>query len=128
MNMNMNINMLKKISIHVLLISLFILPVFVFADNTSIPIRITNPFKGGDSLSELITTVLNNVVMPIAAVVVVIWIVWAGFTFVMAQGNPKKIEEAQQRLLWSLIGAGILLGAAGISAVVQNTVGALIAP
>lgn len=120
--------MLKKISIHVLLISLFILPVFVFADNTSIPIRITNPFKGGDSLSELITTVLNNVVMPIAAVVVVIWIVWAGFTFVMAQGNPKKIEEAQQRLLWSLIGAGILLGAAGISAVVQNTVGALIAP
>ncbi|MFA6415473.1 MAG: TrbC/VirB2 family protein [Candidatus Paceibacterota bacterium] len=126
--MNMNINMLKKISIHVLLISLFILPVFVFADNTSIPIRITNPFKGGDSLSELITTVLNNVVMPIAAVVVVIWIVWAGFTFVMAQGNPKKIEEAQQRLLWSLIGAGILLGAAGISAVVQNTVGALIAP
>ncbi len=124
----MNINMLKKISIHALLISLFVFPVFVFASNTSIPIRIENPFKGGDSLPELITAILNNVVMPIAAVAVVIWIVWAGFTFVTAQGKPAEIEKAKSRLLWSLIGAGILLGAAGISAVVQNTIGALITP
>lgn len=66
--------------------------------------------------------------MPIAAVAVVVWIIWAGFNFLMAQGNPAKIDQAKQRLLWSLIGAGILLGAAGISTVVQNTVRALIAP
>ena len=64
--------------------------------------------------------------MPIAAVAVVVWIIWAGFQYVLAQGNPKKVEEAHQRLLWSLVGAGILLGAAGISSVVQNTINALI--
>lgn len=64
--------------------------------------------------------------MPIAAVGVVVWIVWAGFTFVTAQGKPAEIEKAKSRLLWSLIGAGILLGAAGIAEVVKTTIEALI--
>jgi type IV secretory pathway VirB2 component (pilin) len=77
---------------------------------------------------ELVTTILNNVVMPIAAVAVVIFIIWAGFTFLQAQGKPAEIDKAKQRLLWSLIGAGVLLGAAGISAVVQSTINSLINP
>jgi hypothetical protein len=132
----------KKISLHLLLLSLFIVPIFVMAQGadqttpppTTIKIGISNPFKCGVAegqectLMDLITALLNNVVMPIAAVGVVIWIIWAGFSYVMAQGNPAKIKEAHQRLLWSLIGAGILLGAAGISAVVQKTIEALIVP
>lgn len=60
--------------------------------------------------------------MPIAAVAAVVYIIWAGFSYVMAQGNPKEIEAAHQRLLWALVGTGILLGAAAISKVVENTV------
>ena len=75
---------------------------------------------------DLLTSILNNIVIPIASVGVVIYIIYAGFTYVLAQGNPGKIEEAHKRLLWSLVGAGILLGAAGISIVVQNTVHSLI--
>ena len=44
----------------------------------------------------------------------------------MAQGNEKEITAAHENLKWALIGTGILLGAAGISTVVQNTVTALI--
>jgi hypothetical protein len=66
--------------------------------------------------------------MPIAAVGVTFWIIYAGFGFLSAQGNPTKINAARENLQWSLIGAGILLGAVGISAVVQNTVRALLAP
>ncbi|MCX6701766.1 MAG: hypothetical protein NTX96_01040 [Candidatus Zambryskibacteria bacterium] len=127
---------LKKISIHLFILSIFIIPVLLYAQatpTTPIHIGISNPLKcdsgsGQDcnSLSGLITAILNNVVMPIAAVAVVIWIIWAGFTFITAQGKPAEIEKAKGRLLWSLIGAGILLGAAGISAVIQNTIGALI--
>jgi len=125
----------KNISIHLLVLSFFVIPVLVFADTpttnpTVIPIDIPNPFNCGGAtpctLMTLITSILNNVVMPVAAVAVVIWIVWAGFTFLTAQGKPAEIEKAKGRLLWSLIGAGILLGAAGISSVVQNTIGALI--
>ncbi len=133
----------NSIDIKTILVALFVLvalalPVFAFAQatggggSTVIPIRINNPFNCGGAanctLMTLITSILNGIVMPIAAVAVTVWIVWAGFGFVMAQGKPAEIEKAKQRLLWSLIGAGILLGAVGISTVVSNTVRALIVP
>lgn len=128
-------NTLKKISIYLLVLSFFIVPNLLLAQeqttpNTGTPVKfeIENPFKGGDTLMELIVALLNNVVMPIAAVAVVIWIIYAGFTFLTAQGKEAEIRKAKDRLLWSLIGAGILLGAVGISKVVETTVKALIAP
>ena len=99
-------------------------PVLVFAQNP-ININIPNPINSGDLMS-LITTLLRSVVMPIAAVLVVLYIIYAGFTFVTAQGKPGEIEKAKQRLLWSLIGAGILLGAVAISEVVERTVNTII--
>lgn len=98
-------------------------------------ITIKNPFNCGGSgsggnctLIDFIKIVLQNVIMPLAAVVAVMYIIWAGFLYVTAQGNPKNIEVAHQNLLYALIGTGILLGAAGISAVVSNTVTSLITP
>lgn len=128
-------NTLKKISIHLLILSFFVIPIFIQAQPTPVPpddgtpvkFEIKNPLKGGeDSLTEVIVTLLNNVVMPIAAVAVVIWIIYAGFTFLTAQGKEAEIRKAKDRLLWSLVGAGILLGAVGISKVVENTVKSLI--
>lgn len=89
------------------------------------PVKIDNPFNGGNNLLTLIKDILSKIVMPIASVAIVVWIVWAGFQFVLAQGKPGDIDEAKQNLLWSLVGAGILLGAAAISAVVETTVKAL---
>lgn len=106
------------------------IPFIAFAQNTtpSATIYIPNPTNAGSSLLQVLNTLLRDVIMPIAAIAVVMYIIWAGFSFVTAQGNPKKIGEAQQRLLWALIGAGILLGAAGISLVVERTVRALLVP
>lgn len=139
-------NKLKKLSVHLLALTFLVIPVMISAQikgtgnnppitgsgNTSITFKIPNPFKCGTgdndkcTLMSLITTILNNIIMPIAAVGIVLYIMYAGFKFVIAQGNPKKIEEAQQMLLWAMIGAGVLLGAAGIAKVVENTVGALL--
>lgn len=136
------INMIKinKVFLGFILTGLFVLPAFIGAQeaipttpgtptnsNTNISVKFNNPLKCGDNctLMGLITLILNNVIMPIAAVAVVLYIIWAGFKFVTAQGNPKKIEEARDNLLWALIGAGILLGAAAISEVVKRTVESL---
>lgn len=126
-------NTLKKISIHLLVLSFFIIPTLLLAEGqttpntgTTVKFQINNPFKGGDNLMDLIVALLNNVVMPIAAVAVVMWIIYAGFTFLTAQGKEAEIRKAKDRLLWSLVGAGILLGAVGISKVVETTVKALI--
>ena len=66
--------------------------------------------------------------MPIAAVASVVYIILAGFAYVMAQGKPAEVQKANDRLLYALIGVGILLGAAGISAVVQTTVKQFLVP
>jgi len=99
--------------------------------NPAIGVRIENPFNcggrgGGCNLITFVTVVLNNIVMPIAAVAVTLYIIWAGFMFVTAQGKPAELEKAKANLLWALIGAGILLGAAAISKVVETTVKGLI--
>ena len=88
--------------------------------------QICNPFSGGNDLNALIVTVLKNIVMPIAGVASVFFIIWAGFQYVLARGNATKIAEANKNLLYALIGVGVLLGAAGISSVVQNTISSLI--
>ncbi len=105
----------------------YLLPGVLYAQTIGSGTSIPNPLSGANTLPQLLSVILNKIVMPVAAIVVVLWIIWAGFTYLTAQGNPKKIEEAHQRLLWALVGAGILLGAAGISLVIQSTVCSVVA-
>lgn len=131
-------NFLRISSLFLAVALLIFVPALVFSQpggtNTTNPTNIggtiPNPFNctGNCTIIDLITAILRNIIMPIAAVGVTFWIIYAGFGFLSAQGNPTKISAARENLLWSLIGAGILLGAVGISAVVQNTVRALLAP
>ncbi|MDP2705288.1 MAG: pilin [Patescibacteria group bacterium] len=82
-----------------------------------------NPFKGGaDSLGDFVQILANDVVMPLGAVVVVLYMIYSGFLFVVAQGNPAKLEEAKRAFLYSCIGAIVLLGAWTIAQVIQNTI------
>ncbi|MFA7216755.1 MAG: hypothetical protein WC095_02130 [Candidatus Paceibacterota bacterium] len=130
---------MKKFLIHLLITSVLLLPVLftnnvAYANGSTPPpkspggssqvIRITNPLKQsvGNNLPDLLVAILNNVVMPIAAVASVMYIILAGFKYVTARGNSAKIQSAHENLLWALVGAGILLGAAGISKVLQSTV------
>lgn len=117
----------KKISHVFSFIILSFLSIFPFIASAACTSgQICNPFKGGDTLPELIDAVLNNVIMPIAAVASVVYIIWAGFKYVLAQGKPAEIEKATDNLKYALIGVGILLGAAGISKVMVATVNSLI--
>lgn len=94
-------------------------PMLALADTISI--NIPNPAGSNNNLLTILKALLSNVVMPIGAVIVVLYIIYAGFTFVTAQGKPKEIEEAKKRLLWALVGAAILLGATAISAALCTT-------
>lgn len=109
---------LKNILSLAVFLLLLVLPVISFAQTVTIP----PPTGNNVSILGLLGTLLNNVVLPIGAVLVVMYVIYAGFTFVTAQGKPKEIEEAQRRLLWALIGGGILLGAVGIKDFVVTTV------
>jgi len=85
-------------------------------------ITLDNPFSGGDSLLELLNTIINEIIFPIGGVLAILAFIYAGFKYVTAQGDTTKIEEAHQTLLYVVIGTAILLGARLISEVISGTI------
>lgn len=112
--------LLKKYYYTIVLFIIFA-PSFVFADIGSVNLKKEdfNPIKQTD-IYGLIKAVLDFVV-KIGAVVVVFYIIYAGFQFVTAQGSEEKVTKAKKSFMWTVIGALILLGAMTLSGVVCNT-------
>ena len=80
-----------------------------------------NPFRGGDSLFDLLETVVNDILLPIGAVLAVLAFIYAGFKYVTARGDSAKIKTAHNTLLYVAIGTAILMGSWAIASVIQNT-------
>ena len=126
--------MKKKLLASLLSLSVFfaIGGVLVYAQgstgNPVINAKLDNPFRGGDSLFVLMKTIIKDILMPIGGVIVVLAFIYSGFLYVTAQGNTGKIETAHKALLYSAIGAAILLGAWVLATVICNTIGQLGGP
>lgn len=88
---------------------------------------LSNPLDGGEgktpivSFTDFIARLLNIVIM-VGIPIVVLAIIWAGFLYVKAQGNPEKIKAAHQTLLWTIIGAALLIGSYTIAKAIEGTV------
>lgn len=95
----------------------------IITDPNPPPVRIDNPI-GAETINELIKTILEGVIkigMPIIALA----IIYCGFLFVSARGKPESIKKAKDALLYTLIGAAILLGSWAIAQLISDTVRAL---
>ena len=93
-------------------------------DTTTGSGKLINPLGEGATPPGLSKAILEFVVR-IGAVVVVLMLVYVGFLFVTAQGNETKITAAKSGLLWTVVGALILLGAQAIALAIEATVKAL---
>lgn len=82
-----------------------------------------NPLQGGD-LWSLLDGILR-VVVRIGTIVVILMMVYVGFKFVTAKGEPGAITKARDMLLWTVVGALILLGAQAIATGIRLTTQAL---
>lgn len=82
-----------------------------------------NPLKAG-TLKGFLLAILD-ILLVFALPVIVFFIMYAGFLYVTAQGDPTKIKTAHSALTWSVVGGVIILGAKLIIDVIQNTVNAL---
>ncbi len=89
-----------------------------------IKIDIKNPFKE-DSIEGLIKTIIDDILLPIGSVVAVVSIIFAGFLYVTAGGDPAQVKKAHEVLKWAIVGSAILLGARVISEAVQGTINQL---
>ena len=76
-----------------------------------------------DNLQDLIVAILR-IFVTIATPIIVLFIIYAGFKYVTAQGNAQQVQEATRALTNAIIGAVLILGAVAISEIIANTIGA----
>ncbi len=123
------VHFLKKNFNKIFLLSyLFILPIISFAQ-TAVPPpsdigKIVNPIPTINSIPKLIQTILEGA-LKIGIPIVALAIIYCGFLFVAARGKPEAITKAKDALLWTIIGAAILLGSWAIAKMISATVLAL---
>lgn len=103
----------------------------VIPSSSGTSITLANPLKGADCSrgnGNCLESFLRNIlafVIKIGSIVVILMLVFTGYKFVAAQGEPGKITEAREMLLWTVVGALILLGSQAIALGIEKTVQAL---
>ncbi|MEX2340989.1 MAG: pilin [Candidatus Paceibacterota bacterium] len=85
-------------------------------------LTLNNPL-GNQTLMGFLQDILE-VIMIFAVPLIVFMIIYAGFKYVMARGNPGEIGKAHQAILYAVIGGVLILGAWVILEVIQGTVDA----
>jgi hypothetical protein len=83
--------------------------------------RLKNPLGDVESIPDFVETLLR-IVLLVGVPLVALAIIYSGFLFVAAQGNPKKLEEARTTFLYTLVGAAIVLGAVVIAQAIGGTI------
>lgn len=87
-------------------------------------VTLMNPLKSGTSLESFLTSILEFIIR-IGSIAIILMLVFVGYKFVVAQGSDTKLSEAKNMLLWTIIGALVLLGAQAISLAIRATVKSL---
>ena len=83
--------------------------------------QICNPIPNVTSIPGLIQLILTGAI-TIGIPIVALAVIYSGFLFVAARGNSEKLTKAKDSLLYTIIGAAILLGAWAIAQLISATV------
>lgn len=83
--------------------------------------KICDPLGKNTDVPALIETVLEGAI-TIGIPIVALAVIYCGFLFVSARGNPESITKAKDSLLYTLIGAALLLGSWAIAQLISRTV------
>jgi hypothetical protein len=89
-------------------------------------ITLQNPLgsNGPQTLCGLIKKIVD-VVVAVGFPFAVFFIVYAGFLFVWARGNPVELAHARRNLMYTVIGLMIFFGAWLLTQVIANTLNSI---
>jgi hypothetical protein len=84
--------------------------------------KINNPL--GQKITDIPTFILKILegAIKIGMSVAVLAIVYCGFLFVTAKGNTEDLTKAKNALLYTVIGAAVLLGSLAIAQMIKDTI------
>lgn len=81
---------------------------------------------GGETADSLLQTIITNaitVVFAIAAVLVILFLIWGAIDWIMSGGDKEKVANARKKITSALIGLAILAFVFVIASVVGGIVG-----
>lgn len=81
-----------------------------------------NPLKGIDTVPDFIKKIISDIILPIGIPVITFFIIYSGYLFVAARGDSKKLQEAKDTFMYTVIGAAIVLGAWILAQAIGETV------
>lgn len=89
------------------------------APQTQLFPTLTNPLKA-DSVEAVILLVVD-IAVYIGVIFAAIMIIYSGFKFIAARGNPDGLKEARNLFFAVIIGLAILIAAKAIVEIVKNS-------
>lgn len=89
--------------------------------------KFQNPLAeaGINDLPSFIETILKFVV-DLGTPLIAVAFIWTGLQYVLAQGNPQKLQKAHRTAKYTFVGAVLILGAFVITKVISATIGEVI--
>ena len=94
------------------------------ATGMAVQVRLKNPLKVDDIQSAI--KLFFNAVLKIAMPIIIIFLIWSGFRFIFARGNPTEIGKAKQMFWWTVVGTLLVLGAWAITNAIIGTVNSVV--
>ena len=82
--------------------------------------EICNPIRY-NTINGFIKAILEGII-KIGIPIIALAIIYSGFLFVTAQGSSEKLGKAKDALLWSIVGAALVLGAWALAILISETV------
>jgi hypothetical protein len=118
----------KNLPIIIIIILFLIMPVFTLNAGSGTDVsgttKIDNPIGNITTIQGFLVILLQGAI-KIGMPIVTLAVIYSGFLFVKAQGNPEEITKAKEALLYTMIGAAVLLGAWAIANAILDTVTSL---
>lgn len=88
------------------------------AGGTGTSVELPNPLGIG-TIGDLMNKIIDGLILFATPIVVAV-VIWAAYLFISSRGEPDKITQARNALLYAILGYAILLLAKGIGVIISN--------
>lgn len=88
-------------------------------------IKLSNPLGNDNMTIEDAIKKFMNALVKITIPFIVVFFIWSGLSFVLAQGNPEKIKTAKNTFWYTVIGTLLILGAWAITNAIIGTINSI---
>jgi TRAP-type C4-dicarboxylate transport system permease small subunit len=66
------------------------------------------PEGGTNALANIVATGLDLLILT-ALILCLIWFIWGAINWMMSGGDKQKVNQAREKLVYSMIGLGVIL-------------------